>query len=237
MYSFSSKVRYSECDGDLRLTIPGCIRYLQDCSMFHCEHVGHGLAHCERQHFAWFVIAWQIRIHDLPRYGDSIRVSTWCYEMTSTLAKRCFTIEDDRGNLLVIADSLVVAFDTKLLRAARIPESEHTFVSDDPAPDLPPTRRKLAVEGPGIEVMRVPVTRRLLDSNGHVNNVQYIALAEDAIHERDAQFSPQTILVQYRNSAHLADEMLVKLHEEQHGYGIDICGADGKTYAIVRMRG
>ena len=237
MYSFTSRVRYSECDGDLRLTIPNCINYLQDCSMFHCEHLGRGFSYCTEHRFAWFIMAWQIRIDRLPSFKEKIRVNTWCYNMSATLAKRAFTIEDEQGGTIVTADSLVAAYDLDRGRAGRIPASERAFVSDDPRPNLPPTKRKLSVSGEGAEVLRVPVTRRLLDSNGHVNNVQYIAIAEDAIRTRSSEFVPTNILVQYKVSAHLDDTIIAKLYEEDNGYALDLCDPTGLSFAFVRMEG
>lgn len=234
MYSFTSRVRYSECDANLRLTVPAFLNYLQDCSMFHCEHIGHGFAYCAERHFAWFVIAWQIEVARLPSHTQEIRVRTWCYDMTTTIAKRFFVIEDLKGNELVRADSLVVAFDTQLGRAARIPDTERAFVTDE-APDFPPTRRKLRLRGEGEELFAVPVTERLIDTNGHVNNVQYVAIAEDAIRMREEDFDLGRLYVQYRVAAHLGDTMHVVLHPEEDGYTVNMVGDDGGSYAIVRM--
>ena len=234
MYSFTSRVRYSECDERLHLTIPAFLNYLQDCSMFHCEHIGHGFAYCAEHHFAWFVIAWQIEVARLPAHTEEIRISTWCYEMTPTVAKRFFTIEDASGATIVRADSLVVAFDTNLGRVARIPDAERVFVSDE-KPDFPPTKRKIKLNGTGEKLFEMPVTERLIDTNGHVNNVQYVAIAEDAIRMRDKDFELGRMYVQYRTAAHLGDTMHVWLYAEDGDYSVSIADKDGNSYAVVRM--
>lgn len=43
MYSFDSRVRYSECDEKGVLALVPMMNYLQDCSTFQCEEVGRGL--------------------------------------------------------------------------------------------------------------------------------------------------------------------------------------------------
>ena len=53
MYSFSSTVRYSECDEHAQLGIVALINYLQDCSTFHTESLGLGISHMAEHHFAW----------------------------------------------------------------------------------------------------------------------------------------------------------------------------------------
>ncbi len=235
MYSFESRVRYSECDERLRLSIPATINYLQDCSMFHCEHIGHGQAYCAEHHFAWFVAAWQIRLLQLPTFCDYIRVSTWCNQMGNTLATRHFLMQAENGKHLVEAESLCVTVNTQTGKAQRIPAEEQAFLTDEPSLGLPPTRRKLRLGGEGREAFSVEVGRQLLDSNGHVNNVQYIALAEDAIRMQDANFRAGTILVQYKLAAHLGDTMRMLVHEETDGYGVDLANVDGGSFAIVRM--
>ena len=50
MYTFNSRVRYSEVDSDARLTLDGIINYMQDCTNFQSEDLGVGLDfHKERQ--------------------------------------------------------------------------------------------------------------------------------------------------------------------------------------------
>lgn len=81
MYSFDSRVRYSECDESGELSIHGLVNYLQDCSTFHSESLGVGLDHMASEHYAWLISAWEIEIARLPRFGEKIRISTWCHEM------------------------------------------------------------------------------------------------------------------------------------------------------------
>ena len=235
MYSFTSTVRYSECDQNSRLTIPAAINYLQDCSMFHCEHIGHGLTYAREHEIAWFAIAWQIQIVRLPHFCDAIRMSTWCNEMRSTLARRSYTIEDGEGDLLVKAEALCALVDTHTGRAIRIPQDESIFLSDEPSLDLPTTQRKVRLAGAGEQVLELEVTERLIDSNGHVNNVQYIAIAEDVVRAREESFEVGRILVQYKVSAHLGDTIVAMLHQEDDGYGIDLTDSDGKSFAVVKL--
>ena len=235
MYSFTSRVRYSECDGNLTLTIPAAMNYLQDSSMFHCEHIGHGFDYCAQQGFAWFVVAWQIRFNRLPAYGEDIRMRTWCGEMGSALAKRSYTIEDMDGSRLVEADSLCVLVNTQTGRPIRIPRSEYAFVSNEYALDLPPTKRKLRIDGTLQHLYDLPVTEHLIDTNNHVNNVQYVSIADEAVRTREPDFELGTLLVQYKVAAHLGDTMRISLCEEETGYAVDLGNGEGGSFAIVRL--
>ncbi len=235
MYSFSSVVRYSECDADGNISIPALINYLQDCSTFHTESIGHGVSYLAEHHFAWFIMAWQISIDRLPRYCEHITVSTWCYDLKATSAKRNFVIRGEDESVIVRADSLWVTVDTRTGSPMRVPEGEDVYLSDDAPLDLPPTRRKLKVTGMGMPRGPIAITEHHLDSNHHVNNGQYISMADHVLRTMDGTFDPQTVLVQYRRPATLGDTLVPVVYTEDQGYAVDLTDADGERYCIVRM--
>jgi len=43
MYTFESRVRFSEADHTELLTLPGLVNYFQDCSTFQSEDIGYGV--------------------------------------------------------------------------------------------------------------------------------------------------------------------------------------------------
>lgn len=43
MYQFKSRVRFSEVDSQLHMTLPSIINYFQDCSTFHSDSIGYGI--------------------------------------------------------------------------------------------------------------------------------------------------------------------------------------------------
>lgn len=234
MYSFSSTVRYSECDENSTITIPSLVRYLQDCSMFHMQSLDRTVEYYRKHHCAWFIAAWQIEIACLPRYCDRIMTSTWCHTMKPTYALRSYAMERD-GKTLVKAESINVVFDTDKGRATRIPANESVYVSDDPRIDLPPTARKLKVGGESQVQEPIHVTRHHLDTNHHVNNVQYIVMAHDIVRALDAGFSLRRLCVQYKVPAKLGDIIVPHMYMADGGYDVDLVGADGTSFAVVRM--
>ena len=235
MYTFSGMVRYSECDASWRLTLPSLVNYLQDCSTFHCEHINRGSTYLTEHHYAWFITNWQIRIFERPRFMESVTTGTWCHAMGATNARRNFCMLRPDGSPLVHADSLWVAIDTIRNRPMRIPEGNEAFLTGDPALDLPPFRRKLRIVGEGQEMRPILVTEQHIDTNHHVNNAQYIYMADCIVREFDETFEPQWLLVQYKMPAKLGDTIVPHFHTEDNGYSVDLVNEDGKSFAIVRM--
>ena len=57
MYTFHSRVRYSEIDADGHITLDNIINYMQDCSTFHSEDLGIGIQYLKKNHQVWMLSA------------------------------------------------------------------------------------------------------------------------------------------------------------------------------------
>ncbi|MDY5540662.1 MAG: thioesterase, partial [Lachnospiraceae bacterium] len=90
MYSFDSRVRYSEVGEDKKLTLNGVINYFQDCSTFQSEELGNGVAKMEEMHRIWVLSSWQIVVERYPSLCEEITVSTWPYAFQSFCGYRNF---------------------------------------------------------------------------------------------------------------------------------------------------
>ena len=60
MYTFDSRIRYSETDSEGKLTMASLINYFQDCSTFQSEDLGVGLEYFRENHMVWVLSSWQI---------------------------------------------------------------------------------------------------------------------------------------------------------------------------------
>ena len=104
MYTFESRVRYSEMDEFGKLSVTGIMNYLQDCSTFQSEDLKLGLSYLYDKKRAWWLNTWQILIDRCPGLGERIKISTWPYGFKGIYGYRNFTITDLEGNYLVRAD-------------------------------------------------------------------------------------------------------------------------------------
>ena len=241
MYSYDSTVRYSECDGNGNLTLLAMINYLQDGSIFHSEELDRGVRYSAEHHQAWLIAAWQIEIARLPRFMEHITIETWCYDVARTLAARNFVIKNSKGDELVRADSLWFVFDSAAGRPIRIPKEQMVFQGTEPRLDMPPTSRRLPVEGSFVEAEPITVGELHLDSNRHVNNAQYLGMATNAIgqvlgHEAISQ-TPNIarICVQYKRQALLGDTIVPRVHTGEGVCTVDLADEAGDTFSVVRI--
>ncbi|WP_321970760.1 acyl-[acyl-carrier-protein] thioesterase [Paratractidigestivibacter sp.] len=236
MYSFESRVRYSECDENGRLGVVPMINYLQDCSTFHCEDRGEGIRELGRKGFGWILAAWQIEVRRLPEYGENIAISTWCYEMKRLHALRNFKITDENGEALVRADSQWFIYELNENKVARIPETQDFYLEDTPRLDMPKLARKLKCGGKGTACSPTLVSAQHLDTNQHVNNAQYVLMAIDALSELGIEAPLARLSVQYRSMARLGDAVAPVVYACEGGHDVSLNDPDGNAYAVVRLQ-
>ena len=68
MYTFDSRVRYSEIDHQGTMTLPALINYFQDCSTFQSESLGLGMKALREKKKAWVLSYWQVVV-TFPKTG------------------------------------------------------------------------------------------------------------------------------------------------------------------------
>lgn len=234
MYSFDSRIRFSETDPTGHLSVVALINYLQDCAVFHSESVGSGWRQLQKRGLAWVIMTWQIHVDELPQLGDEIRVSTWAYGMSGHSAKRDVLIASPDGSrTFVRATSLWSMYSSVEDMAVRVPPEEaERFAGDERALELPRVKTSIRVKDEGTAAPRVVVSGALLDTNLHVNNAQYVQLAIDAL-EREVDAA--RIDVRYRVPAVLGDVICPQIHETPEGTVVELKSAEGGLYAIVRL--
>ena len=235
MYSFDGRVRYSECDGSGRLSLVSLINYFQDCSTFQSEELGMGLASLTERGLAWVLALWQIEIDELPAFGERVRVSTWCYEMTRAHALRNFELVDASGRSLARANSQWLVFDAGRGRATRVPDDQRVYLSPEPPLPMPALTRRLRSEGGAVRCRPTVVAEHSLDTNSHVNNAQYVLLAQEALCGMGARPRSRKVTVQYRRQAHLDDVIVPFAHVTEGRWDVELTDESGAAYALVRF--
>lgn len=235
MYSFESRVRYSEVDVNQELTMTGIINYLQDCSTFQSEDLKLGIGYLQEHHRAWWLSSWQIVIERYPRLGEEIVISTWPYAFKGIYGYRNFTIQDSQGNYLVKANSVWFFFDTEAGRPVRVgPEDIRGYgTGDEEKLDMEYAGRKIVPPAVYQTMEKIHVMPHHIDTNHHVNNAQYVEMAREALPEN---IRIQELRVEYKNAAVLGDVLTPRVSREKNSWTVALVGEDGQTCAVVWMQ-
>lgn len=205
MYSFKSRIRYSECDSEKRLSLPSLINYFQDCSTQQSEDIGMGFAYTEPLKCVWVLAAWQVVVHRMPGLGERVEIGTLPYDFKGFLGLRNFFMKDAEGNFLAVANSQWTLISTETMKPMLPTERMLECYAVEPKLDMDYAGRKVALPGELERQDSFQVLRIHLDSNNHVNNGQFVSMASAYLPEgRELhQFRAE-----YKMQAHLGDTIV-----------------------------
>lgn len=187
MYYYNTRVRYSEITETKKAGILSVINYFQDCCTFESEDRGVGIKWLKQQGTVWMLTSWQIKVNRFPKYCENIKVSTWASGFKYFVGIRNFTIENaETGELLVYAYSeWAYVNSTTGIPVRRIPEEEIEAYGISEPLDKEFEKGKIIVSDESKMVKGEPivVTEQYIDTNHHVNNGQYVAIAMSVLPE------------------------------------------------------
>ena len=232
MYSMKSRVRYSETDSGQKMTFQALTNYLQDCCIFQSEDLGIGVDYLKEHAQAWCLASWQIVVERLPVLGEKITVKTWPYNFKGFYGYRNFTIEDAEGKIYAYADSQWIFMDLKRERPARISDKMlEEYQMEEPF-KMDYADRKIKLPEKMQEKESFQIRPEQIDTNHHVNNEQYIAMAKNYLPEN---FNIHKMRAEYRKAAVLGDKVFPFVYADDKMYLVSLADEEQKPYAIVEF--
>lgn len=233
-YEFDGRVRYSEIDETGSLSITGLVNYFQDASTFQSEELGVGIEYMKENHQAWVLSSWQIVIERMPELGEKIISQTWPYEFNSFYGLRNFALLDENRNYLAKANSIWALIDVDKQRPIRCTDRIlEKYVLEEPL-EMEYAARKVPVPEGGTMEASIIIGQHLLDTNHHVNNGQYIALAAAYLPK---DFEIRQLRAEYRMQARLHDVMFPVVCPQEDKITVSMCNEKGRPYAVVEFSG
>jgi acyl-ACP thioesterase len=233
VYSFKSRVRYSEVDKDKKLDLFSIINYFQDCSTFQSEDIGMGLNYLEKKKRVWLMNAWQIVIQRFPILGEEIITSTWAYDFKSMYGYRNFMIQDGNNQVIAVANSIWVFMDTETGHPVKVTEEDVRGYQAEEKYNMEYAPRKITVPDKLTSLEAFPVIRSNIDTNNHVNNGQYIKMAQEFL---PSNFNIKQMRAEYRMSAVLGDMIVPMISHLDDTYTVVLANTDGKPYTIIEFK-
>lgn len=233
MYSFESRIRYSECDSRGRLTLASLLNYFQDCSIFHSEDLGLGLEYLKRKHLVWVLSSWQIVVERYPCLCERVEIGTFPYDFRGFLGSRNFFMKTEDGAYAAKANTLWSLLDTETLKPAAMPEEmlEGYVLEEKLIMEYAP--RKIQVPAAGQTGEPIVVKKHHLDTNHHVNNGQFVAMAMEYLPE---QLEIYGFRAEYKKQAWLDEVLTPFVSVEGDRYIVSLRDESSFPYVNVEFR-
>ncbi len=233
MYSFNTRVRYSELNHHFgTLSYSSIINYFQDCSTFQSEDLNLGINYLQEHHRVWLLNGWQLKLINPPKLGDMITVGTWAYDFKGFYGYRNFIMKNAAGEVLAVANSIWVHLDTNTGRPTKIP-ADNGYEIEPPYP-MEYGERKITIPDTITSHPEFIVKKSNIDSYNHVNNGQYIKLAEEFLPDN---FLVQSMRVEYKSQAVINDTIFPLVSIKEGCCTIVLGNESHKPYAIVEFEG
>ena len=141
--------------------------------------------------------------------------------------------------LLTVADGLLADREAVLeANAADVEAAEKEDIrgygaGEDEKLDMEYAPRHILMPSEYEEGEPVTVARHHIDTNRHVNNAQYVAVAREALPE---SLKVRQIRAEYKKAAVMGDVMVPRISREKGACTVALCSPEGTVYAVVWMQ-
>ena len=234
MYSFKSRIRFSEVDSTLHITLPSILAYFQDCSIFHAESIDCGVEYSKQHGFAWVLSSWQIIIERYPKLGEELTISTWAYGYKGFFGFRNFKMEDAGGNLVAYANTNWTFVNIQTGHPMRIFQEVIDAYKCEPQFEMENAPRKIPIPKTGVCAAPISVHKFDIDSNQHVNNERYVRMAEEFLPET---FCTRQLRAEYKNAAVYGDTLYPVITSQPDKVTVVLNNEKQVPYAVVEFEG
>jgi acyl-ACP thioesterase len=237
MYTFNSRIRYSETDRHALLTLESLIDYFQDCSTFQTEDGPAGMEYLKENNMVWVLSSWQIEIFRYPRLCEEVTIGTIPYELKGFMGLRNFFMDTKDGERLAVANSVWTLCDIKKGVPCRItPEIIKAYPIEEKLP-MNYGDRKIALPE-NAEVLpaeEITIRRHHLDTNYHVNNGQYVRMAIECL--PDKGINVVSMRAEYKKQARLGDILFPEVMKvsKENNIAYTICLRDEQKNPVCNV--
>lgn len=232
MYSTDNVVRYSEVDSEGNLTIASIINYFQDCSLFHSESLGVGVEFLKSEKKAWMLNSWQICFEKDLKFLDKIKVCTIPYEIKGFTGLRNFYILNEDNEMVVKANSQWVYVDTENEKPVKVEGKAGDAYEIGEKIDMEYLGRKIKIEGKATKEEEFIIKKYHIDTNGHVNNAQYVMFASEYLPE---SFKVKVLRAEYKNQARYGNIIYPVVYYSEEKVIVSLNDAEEKAYAVIEF--
>ena len=173
-----------------------------------------------------------------PKYQDEITIKTWPRIMEKFYSYRDFEVFDNNNNLIAIASSKWIMINSETGKIQRISDEMikayglvEKEIFDKPLNEKPREPEDLKLN------FKYKIQRRDIDTNGHVNNINYISYAIEAIPEEIYKNSIfNNIQIHYKKEIKYGEKINCYYSFKNNKHVITIKNEDNSIlHAIVKL--
>ena len=217
VYSKSFTVQIHEVNHSATIKISGILNYFQSTASEQSASLGIPVTKLIRQNLTWMVTRYHLRIYRLPKWTETVTVSTWRSGQRKMFAPREFQVVDANNQSVIDATSSFMLVDTRKKK----PVSPHDHLPHYPIQDLrilDDPFRSLPELTTVHQCNEFQVRKHDLDINRHVNNTLYVEWALETIPETlFDNYHPKDIKIAFKGEAGFGDVIKAETRHVDQG--------------------
>ena len=232
MYSFDTRISYSESDENLELTIPALLNFFQDAAIFEAEAGTITMDYLQERHLGWLLGSWQIVIERRPRLNEQVVLTTFPYAFKGFIGYRNFILATKEGEILAKAASIWTLVNIQEVKPVRPSQEILAGYEISPKLEMEYAPRRIELIGEGVAKEPFFIRKNQIDSNHHVNNAEYVNIAMEYL---DASARVKQVRVEYKRPAYLHDTLIPVIYEQENKLQVQLTNDQQETYCVVEF--
>jgi Acyl-ACP thioesterase len=175
------EIHYYEVNSKMRCKLPAIINFLEDIGTQQSEQLGVGIDYCLKNNCGWVFYKYDIKMHKYPVFGETISITTEPVGFKKFYGLRKYFIKDEEENLIGEGTALFFLIDIEKRRPMRIQEEQYNSYGVDGDLDCDISMDKIEKCDEEENIKEFDIRYSDIDSNNHVNNVNYVEWAIEAV--------------------------------------------------------
>jgi acyl-ACP thioesterase len=205
-----------DVDHNNRISISKLLCMMHETAWSHVDFLRKGWRELHDEGLFWALGKLHLKINNLPRWNDKIRIETWAKERESIIFLRDYEVFAESGELLCCAISEWMLVDYRLNKIVRM-ERLNTHL------DYPEGRATFEGRVPKLQRVNFPeqpvfhtVVLSDLDMNQHVNNASYVRWIVDQFpYDFYKQHQIKEVVVNYTNQLKSGERYCIAFQETE----------------------
>lgn len=204
-YKLNLRIQFGDVDIHNRLTLHGMLRLLQEAANAHSDQVGYGVNQIGKTNYSWVLYQQRIHLYDRPCWNTELTVRTWSRGAEGLICLRDFEAADQTGRIIAHGSSEWLLVNAESQRMIKIPAGmmDEYGTVERAVFQEPLTRLKPPAEA--VRQWEYEICRRDIDINRHVNNLNYVDFALEALPPEIPETVFNDVNVMYKKASFLGD--------------------------------
>ena len=226
-----------DIDKNTNITNKAILKFFEDIGGYHSDLAGYGLKQIEETKISWVLLHWKFKVLKRIKYSDGkLRVKSWSRGAVHACTIRDFEIYNSNNELCVVGTSkwALIHLENGLMRLT--PELLESY-GTEPNIAIDFDFKKIKEPDTYLSVYNYTVSRRDLDINSHMHNLNYLDLAYETLPEdvwNNNTFD--NVEIMYKKGALLGDKLkcLYSLVDNEHIVTIK-SEDENNLHAIIKL--